>query len=447
LYVNLKENEMPLVTEEMLNKWKPVLESEDTQSVAELSRTKIAARLLENQEKWCRENQAFLMETAGATNTMGSGAIATWSPVLIKMAKRLPPMLISMEFFGVQPLAMPDGLVFAMRSRYGSPTGTEALFNEADSAFSGAGAQSANSTGLPQGYVTAGVSPLGDPGVEPTSGTGMATSDAEALGTPAKSWAKMAVSIEKNIVSAKARGLYADYTHELRQDMQAVHGQDVDAILSEMLVTEIQAEMNREFIRTMLIAAKFGATGATKAGVFDVTADTDGRWMLERWKGLLYQIELDANAVMLDTKRGKANRMLVSPNVASALAMAGVLEYNPNLANGVKVDATSSTFAGVLANGMRVHIDPYSDREFYMVGYKGANEMDAGIFFSPYTPLEMYRTVGEDSFNPRIGFKTRYGISANPFYRQTAAGVVATGGGLGQGENGFFRKAVVKNLY
>jgi hypothetical protein len=437
---------MALVTEEMLKKWEPVLEADDSVSVAELNRTKIQARLLENQEKWCKENQAFLMETAQSSNTTGS-AIATWSPVLIKMAKRLPPMLISMEFFGVQPLAMPDGLVFAMRSRYGSQTGPEAQFNEVDSAFSGAGTQSANSTGLPQGYVTAGVSPAGDPGVAPTAGYGMSTADAETLGTPAKAWAKMAVSIEKNIVSAKARGLYADYTHELRQDMMAVHGQDVDAILSEMLVTEIQAEMNREFIRTMLIAAKLGSLGNAKLGVFDITADTDGRWMMERWKGLLYQIEVDANAIAIDTRRGRGNRLLVSPNVASALAMAGVLEYNPNLATSIKVDPTASTFAGVLANGMRVHIDPYADREFYMIGYKGANEMDAGIFYSPYTPLEMYRTVGEDSFNPRLGFKTRYGISANPFYRQDAAGVVAAGAGLGQGENGFFRKSIVRNLY
>jgi len=434
---------MSLVTEQMMEKWKPVLEAE-SKDVQGMTMDKIQARLLENQESWCRANQQFLLETAAASNTIGGGAVATWSPVLIKMAKRLPPMLVSMEFFGVQPLATPDGLVFAMRSRYGSQTGAEALFNEADSAFSGSGAQAGTTAGLPKDYLVA-----GDPAVDPTYGTGMTTAEAEALGST-KTWNKMAVSIEKTQVSAKARGLYADYSHELRQDMQAVHGEDVDAILSEMLVTEIQAEMNREFIRTMLVAAKYGAVGATKAGVFDVTADTDGRWMMERWKGLLYQIELDANAVMLDTKRGKANRLLVSPNVASALAMAGVLEYNPNLAanKGIDSDVISSTFAGVLANGMRVHIDPYADREFYMVGYKGTNQMDAGIFYSPYTPLEMYRTVGEDSFNPRIGFKTRYAVSANPFYRiNPATGLEVTGKGLGQGENGFFRKAVVKNLY
>lgn len=434
---------MALVTEEMLNKWKPVLESKDSQSVSELNAAKIQARLLENQEAWCKSNQQFLAETAASGNTIGGGAVATWSPVLIKMAKRLPPMLISMEFFGVQPLATPDGLVFAMRSRYGSQTGAEALFNEANSAFSGAGAQAGTVAGFPTGYVGA-----GDPAVDSTTGTGMSTASAETLGSAGgTAWAKMAVSIEKTTVSAKARGLYADYTHELRQDMHAVHGQDVDSILSEMLVTEIQAEMNREFIRTMLIAAKYGAVGATKAGIFDVTADTDGRWMMERWKGLLFQIELDANAIAIDTRRGKGNRLLVSPNVASALAMAGVLEYNPNLATSVKVDATASTFAGVLANGMRVHIDPYADREFYSIAYKGANEMDAGIFYSPYTPLEMYRTVGEDNFNPRMGFKTRYAISANPFYRLDASGTPATGSGLGQGENGFFRKALVKNLY
>lgn len=431
---------MSLVTEQMLEKWKPVMEA-DAGSARGLTKEKIQARLLENQEDWCRKNQQFLVETAASTNATGS-AVATWSPVLIKMAKRLPPMLISMNFFGVQPLATPDGLVFAMRSRYTNQTGAEAFYNEANTAFSGTGTQAGSVSGLPQDYVAA-----GNPAANPSTGTGMATATAEALGST-QPWAKMALSIEKQTVTAKSRGLYADYTHELRQDMMAVHGEDVDAILSEILVTEIQAEMNREFIRTMLIAGKYGAANATKAGIFDVTADTDGRWMMERWKGMLFQIELDANAIAIDTRRGKGNRLLCSPNVASALAMAGVLEYNPHLASqaGMKVDATTSTFAGVLANGMEVHIDPYADREYYCVAYKGASEMDAGIFYSPYTPLEMYRTVGEDNFNPRMAFKTRYAISANPFYVQDAAGSVAAGKGLGQGENGYFRKAVVTNL-
>lgn len=431
---------MSLVTEQMLEKWKPVIEAESG-SARGLTKEKIQARLLENQEDWCRKNQQFLVETASSTNATGS-AVATWSPVLIKMAKRLPPMLISMNFFGVQPLATPDGLVFAMRSRYTNQTGAEAFYNEANTAFSGAGSQAGSVSGLPQDYIA-----VGNPAANPSTGTGMPTATAEALGST-QPWAKMALSIEKQTVTAKSRGLYADYTHELRQDMMAVHGEDVDAILSEILVTEIQAEMNREFIRTMLIAGKYGAANATKAGIFDVTADTDGRWMMERWKGMLFQIELDANAIAIDTRRGKGNRLLCSPNVASALAMAGVLEYNPHLASqaGMKVDVTSSTFAGVLANGMEVHIDPYADREYYCVAYKGASEMDAGIFYSPYTPLEMYRTVGEDNFNPRMAFKTRYAVSANPFYVQDAAGNVAAGKGLGQGENGYFRKAVVTNL-
>ena len=430
-----------LVTEAMLQEWKPMIEAEDSRTVQAVNYEKIQTRLLENQKNWCEANQASLIESAGVTNTNGA-AIATWSPVLIKMAKRLPPMLISMEFFGVQPLATPDGLVFAMRSRYTSQTGAEALFDEANSAFSGSGAQTGAADGFPADFIA-----VGNPAVGTAAGGGMTTADAELLGTPGKTWAKMGVSIEKNTVSAKARGLFADYSHELRQDMMAVHGQDVDAILSEMLVTEIQAEMNREFIRTMLVAAKLGAVGATKAGVYDVVADGDGRWALERIKGLLLQLEFDANAIAIDTKRGRANRLLCSPNVASALAMAGVLEFNPNLATGMKIDPTSSTFVGLLSSGIRVHIDPYATTEFYMLGYKGQNEMDAGIFYSPYTPLEMYRTVGEDSFQPRIGFKTRYAISANPFYRQNAAGVVATGQGLGQSENGFFRKSLVKNLY
>lgn len=430
------------LNEQLIEKWKPVMEKEAS-SVKALSRDAIAAQLLENQEAWCNKNQQFLLETAASTNSMGGGAVATWSPVLIKMAKRLPPMLISMEFFGVQPLSMPDGLIFAMRSRYSNQTGSEALYNTIQSGFSGNGTADAGSTsGLPKDTIA-----TGNPAADPVVGGAMATASAEALGST-QPWAQMALSIEKSSISAKSRGLFADYTHELRQDMQAVHGEDVDALLSDILVTEIQAEMNREFIRTMLIAGKLGAYGATKAGVFDIHADTDGRWMMERWKGLLFQIELDANQIALDTRRGRGNRLLCSPNVASALAMAGVLEYNPNLgANAsLEVDPTANTFVGVLANGMRVHIDPYADSDFYCVAYKGASELDAGIYFAPYTPLEMYRTVGEDNFNPRMGFKTRYGVGANPYYYQNAAGVAAAGKGLGQGENGYFRKAAIINL-
>jgi len=426
-----------LVTEDMRNKWAPVLNETDGTRVG-LSREDITTRLLENQADWCAKNErSLIVETAMASNVAGA-AIATWSPVLIKMAKRLAPKLVAMDFFGVQPLATPDGLIFAMRARYGSQTGAEALFNEADSSFSGTGAQA----GDPSGFTVAAVAS--------TFGTGMTTAVAQTLGsTPGQAWAKMGVSIEKSSVTANSRGLYADYTHELRQDMMAVHGEDVDAILSDILVTEIQAEMNREFIRTMNFAGRLGAANCTVPGTFDLHADTDGRWFLERLKGFMFQLELEANAIAKDTRRGKGNRILCSANVASALAMAGLLDYNVSNLNDNKnlvVDITGQTFAGVLSNGMRVYIDPYAQIDYYNIGFKGSSELDAGIFFAPYTPLEMYRTVGEDSFNPRMAFKTRYGIVANPFYYTNADGTNPAGKGLGVGENGYFRKAQVINL-
>lgn len=431
-----------LVTEEMRNKWKPVIEGE-TKSTQRLTKDDILVRMMENQQEWINNNQAMLrMDEAVPTNATGAG-IATWAPVLIKMVKRVAPNLVAQDFFGVQPLSTPDGLIFAMRARYSSQTGAEAFYQNINSGFSGTGADAGSVSGVPVDTVSTGV-----PAANPTTGTGMATATAEDLGA-GTAWAKMALSIEKQTVSAKSRGLYADYSHELRQDLMAVHGQDVDNILSDMLVTEIQAEMNREFIRTMNIAGKLGAVNATKAGVFDLAADTDGRWFLERLKGFMFQLELDANEIAKDTRRGKGNRILCSANVASSLAMAGMLDFTPALAQNadLEVDVTGQTFAGVLANGMRVYIDPYADLEYYNIGYKGPTEMDAGIFFAPYTPLEMYRTQGQDTFAPRIAFKTRYGITANPFYAQDAGGTPTTGSGLGQSSNGYFRKAVVTNLF
>ncbi|BAU39987.1 hypothetical protein [Ralstonia phage RSP15] len=429
----------------MREDWKEIIESNEADDVKALSRTDILTRVLENQSIWCKSNEKLLQETAASGNSMGSGAIATWSPVLIKMVKRLMPNLVATDFMGTQPLATPDGLIFAMRARYGSQTGPEAFYQEIKSGFSGNGqADEGSVSGFPKDFYA-----TGKPALDPKGGQGMPRSDAENLGTPSKAWAKMALSIEKSSVTALSRGLYADYTHELRQDMMSVHGEDVDSILSDMLVTEIQAEMNREFIRTMNVSAKFGAQLSAKPGLFDLTTDTDGRWFLERLKGFMFQIEIDANAIALDTRRGKGNRILCSPNVASALAMAGLLDYNISNLDGQKnitVDPTGQTFAGVLANGMKVYIDPYADLDYYTIGYKGATELDAGIFFAPYTPLEMYRTVGEDNFNPRMAFKTRYGIVANPFYFQDAAGNVAAGKGLGQQENGYFRKVAVAKL-
>lgn len=442
-----------LVTQEMRDKWAPIIEddSDDINQTHALSKKDILTRVLENTEDYCNNNmhQMALTETVASTNGVGS-AIATWTPVLVKMVKRLMPNLVATDFMGTQPLQTPDGLIFAMRARYGDQTTSsdEAFYQQIKSGYSGNGTADA---GDPSGFTKAFLDTAlgGTSHVDPAFGTGLATSAAQLLGTAGQPWAQMAVSIEKTSVSAQSRGLYADYTHELRQDMMAVHGEDVDAILSDMLVTEIQAEMNREFIRTMNVAAKLGAANATVPGKFNLASDSDGRWLVEKLKGLMFQLELDANAIALDTRRGKGNRILCSPNVASALAMAGLLDYNLSNLNGNKnleVDPTGQTFAGVLANGMRVYIDPYAILDYVTVGFKGATELDAGIYFAPYTPLEMYRTLGETTFQPRIGFKTRYGIVANPFYATNAAGVVPTGKGLGQGENGYYRKFLVTGL-
>jgi hypothetical protein len=424
-----------LITESMREEWKDMI-AEPQGSRDGLTRADIMTRLFENQKFWNETNAKQLtMESAVPGNATGA-AIATWSPVLIKMVKRVVPNLVAMDFFGVQPLSTPDGLVFAMRVRYGTQSGSEAFYAEPDSSFSGTGTQTGSSDGL----------------TTSTFGTGMATASAEDLGATT-SWGKMAISIEKQSVTAKSRGLYADYSHELRQDMMAVHGEDVDAILSDVLVTEIQAEQNREFIRTMNTAAKLGgkktSAGIIGTGTFDLENDTDGRWFLERLKYFMFQLELDANDIAKDTRRGKGNRIICSANVASGLCMAGMLDYNNSNLDGQKglsSDVTGQTFAGVLSNGMSVFIDPYAAIEYYNIAYKGPTELDAGIFFSPYTPLELYRGQGEETFNPKIGFKTRYAISANPFYRQDASGTVATGNGLARGENGYFRISAVTGL-
>lgn len=431
-----------LVTESMRANWKQTLDEKDGYKVKALSRRDIMTRLLENQSNWNKTNRQIIEAAAPGNST---GAVATWSPVLISMVKRTTPNLVSLDFMGTQPLGTPDGLIFAMRARYDSQTGSEAFYQEIKSGFSGDGVADA---GDPSGFTKAVIDQYtgGATGADPAFGHGMPTSDMEILGTTGgKAWGKMAVTVEKQSVTAKGRGLYADYSHELRQDMAAVHGEDVDAILSDMLVNEIQAEMNREFIRTMNVAAKMGFGGK---GIFDLAADTDGRWLLERLKGLMFRIELEANAIAIDTRRGKGNRLLCSANVASALAMAGMLDFTPALAEnaGLEVDATGQTFAGVLANGMKVFIDPYAVLDYITVGYKGATELDAGIFYAPYTPLEMYRGLGEDSMNPRLAFKTRYGITANPMYAQNADGTKPAGGGLGQGENGYFRKLLIKGI-
>lgn len=436
-----------LVTEQMRETWLPVL-NEESKSIQPLSAENVAVRLLQNQAEWNAKNLGE-SEAPGSLNT----TVGKWQPVLIDMAKRLAPINIAMDFFGVQPLSGPDGQIFALRARQGVADGSntqqsrkELFMQEADSGYSGDGTVQA---GDPSGFTQAEIEGSG-PGTT-TIGKGMPSTDAELLGSPSNPWARVGITVQKATVTAKSRGLYADYSHELRQDMMAIHGEDVDNILSDVMVTEIQAEMNREFIRTMNFSAvrfkKFGTNG-----IVDIAQDISGRWALEKWKFLTFILEVEANGIGVDTRRGKGNRVLCSPNVASALAMSGMLDYAPVLQENTKlaVDPTGQTFAGVLSNGMRVYIDPYAVAEYITLAYKGATALDAGIFFAPYVPLEMYRTQGESTFAPRMAFKTRYGICANPFVQIPAnqdPQVYVTADGIAQDSNPYFRKGLIKSLF
>lgn len=438
-----------LVTEQMRQKWAPVVEA-DIPAVKGLSATDISIRLLENQDNWNRGN--MLGEASSAPGTVNAH-VGKWQPILIAMAKRVGPNNIAMDFFGVQPLAGPDGQIFAMRARKGDGanvhTKEELFMNETDSGYSGTGTAQA---GDPSGFTAQEVFGTGDD-TATTKGEAMPTTDAETLGAEGgKAWNRVGVTVQKASVTAKSRGLYADYTHELRQDMQAVHGEDVDSILSDILVTEIQAEMNREFIRTMNMTAKKATKHGTN-GVIDMNADVSGRWAVEKWKYMLFMLEVEANMVAVETRRGKANKVLCSPNVASALTMAGMLDYTPQLEGqaNLKVDPTGQTYAGKLSNGMDVYIDPYAGAiDFITLAYKGASQLDAGMFFAPYVPLEMFRASGEDTFAPRMAFKTRYGICANPFVQipaNTAPNTQITADGLTADTNPYFRKMAIKNLF
>lgn len=437
-----------LVTEQMRETWLPVL-NEESKSIQPLSAENVAVRLLQNQAEWNVKNLGE-SEAPGSLNT----TVGKWQPVLIDMAKRLAPINIAMDFFGVQPLSGPDGQIFALRARQGVSDGSsntqqsrkELFMQEADSGYSGDGTVQA---GDPSGFTQTEIE--GSGAGTTTIGKGMQSTNAEKLGTSTNPWARVGITVQKATVTAKSRGLYADYSHELRQDMMAIHGEDVDNILSDVMVTEIQAEMNREFIRTMNFSAvrfkKFGTNG-----IVDIAQDISGRWALEKWKFLTFILEVEANGIGVDTRRGKGNRVLCSPNVASALAMSGMLDYAPVLQENTKlaVDPTGQTFAGVLSNGMRVYIDPYAVAEYITLAYKGATALDAGIFFAPYVPLEMYRTQGESTFAPRMAFKTRYGICANPFVQIPAnqdPQVYVTEDGIAKDSNPYFRKGLIKSLF
>ena len=455
----------------LTEKWAPLLDYEGIDKIQDSHRRNVTAVLLENQEQMLREENQFLSE-ASPTNSAGTGGfsgssaeagpVAGFDPVLISLIRRAMPNLVAYDLAGVQPMSGPTGLIFAMRSRYTNQSGTEALFDEPDSAFSGQNSAE-NLTGgftdTAAGFGTTSQSGT-NPGVlNPVAsattsaydvGQGMRTGDSEALGDGASNhFQEMAFSIEKVTVTAKSRALKAEYSLELAQDLKAIHGLNAESELANILSTEILAEINREVIRTIYKSAEQGATiNTSTAGTFDLDTDSNGRWSVEKFKGLLFQIERDANQIAQRTRRGKGNVVLCSADVASALTMAGILDYTPALNANLNVDDTGNTFAGTLAGKYKVYIDPFAANndanQYYVVGYKGSNPYDAGLFYCPYVPLQMVRAVGQDTFQPKIGFKTRYGIVANPF----AEGNVSNQG-LGRllsNSNRYYRRVKVSNL-
>ena len=464
--------------EYLQEKWSPILDYQGMDQIKDSHRRSVTAILLENQERELREERSFLYE-ASPTNSAGTGGfsgsaasgtgspVAGFDPVLISLIRRSMPNLIAYDLCGVQPMNGPTGLIFAMRSRYNNQSGTETFYNEVDSAFSGQNKDRNLTAGFIDGAVGLGTTAQGgtNPSILDGSnqannaatganqynvGEGMTTGNAEALGDAAGNYFnEMAFSIEKLTVTAKSRALKAEYSLELAQDLKAIHGLNAEAELANILSTEILAEINREIIRTIYKVAVPGAqVNTATAGTFDLDVDSNGRWSVEKFKGLIFQIERDANAIAQQTRRGKGNMILCSADVASALTMAGVLDYTPALNSNLNVDDTGNTFAGVLQGKYRVYIDPYSANvaanQFYVVGYKGASPYDAGLFYCPYVPLQMVRAVGENTFQPKIGFKTRYGIVANPFAKgatlPTAPDNIATN------SNVYYRRVKVSNL-
>ena len=392
------------LSEEIQKKWSPVLEHPDLGEIKDSYRKAVTAVILENQEKALAEEKN-ITEAVHANNM--SSAIDTYDPILISLVRRALPNLMAYDVCGVQPMTGPTGLIFAMKSHYTSQTGTEALFNEADTDFAGTGTH-AGSNPVDGSY---------------TTGTGITRDNAELLGDTV-TLNQMAFSIEKTTVTAKSRALKAEYTVELAQDLKAVHGLDAESELSNILSQEILAEINREVIRTIYKVAKTGAASTASAGTFDLDVDSNGRWSVERFKGLLFNIERDANVIAQDTRRGKGNFIICSSDVASALSMAGVLDYAPALDTNLNVDDTGNTFAGTLNGRYKVYVDPYSANtgaasQFYVVGYKGTSPYDAGLFYCPYVPLQMVRAIDPSTFQPKIGFKTRYGMIANPYVTQS----------------------------
>ena len=458
-------------SEQLQEKWAPLLNAEGADEIKDNHRKAVTAVLLENQEKFQQESNAFsesgsFLTEETPTNSTGA-AVANFDPVLISLIRRAMPNLVAYDLAGVQPMSGPTGLIFAMRSRYTSNDGAETFYDEVNTAFSGQPKGLDDANGFTDASVGMGTTSQAgsNPGaLNPSTtatqkayntGQGLRTDSAEGLdGTGNDAFNQMAFSIEKVTVTAKSRALKAEYSLELAQDLKAIHGLNAEAELANILSTEILAEINREVIRTIYKTAEQGAVqNVATAGQFDLDIDSNGRWSVEKFKGLLFQIERDANAIAQRTRRGKGNVILCSADVASALTMAGVLDYTPALNANLNVDDTGNTFAGTLQGKYKVYIDPYAanlvgsggpqgGNQYYVVGYKGTSPYDAGLFYCPYVPLQMVRSVGQDSFQPRIGFKTRYGMVANPF----AEGLTQGNGALTVNANRYYRRVSVKNL-
>ena len=440
------------LSEQLQEKWGAVLNHGDLPEIKDTYKRAVTAVLLENQEKALREDRRMLSELAPANNSFETGGIDRYDPILIGLVRRAMPNLMAYDICGVQPMTGPTGLIFAMRSVYGNVRTdaglTEALFNEADTDFSSSGFD-ANYAGTAKNGTHAGSNPVDG---SYTTGKGMTTAEGEALGDSASNaFGSMAFAIDRTTVTARTRALKAEYTLELAQDLKAVHGLDAESELSNILSQEIMFEINREVVRTIYTVAKAGSPATATAGTFNLDVDSNGRWSVERFKGLLFNIERDANHIGQDTRRGKGNFLVCSADVASALAMAGVLDYAPALSTNLNVDDTGNTFAGILNGRFRVYVDPYSANlgaasQFYVVGYKGTSPYDAGIFYCPYVPLQMVRAVDPNSFQPKIGFKTRYGMIANPYVTTNANSAVADADTFTANRNQYYRRSKVVNL-
>jgi hypothetical protein len=442
-------------TEHLQEKWQPVLEHPDLPKIEDSYKRAVTTLILENQEKALREDAQYLTEVA-PVNAMSGGQMDTWDPILISLVRRAMPNLIAYDVCGVQPMTGPTGLIFAMRSSFISQDGAEALMDES---FPDISNQNAAGTigGGDVGATETNPAVLNDsPSAGTyTSATGMTLAQSEALGdSGSNAFAQMAFSIEKSTVTAVSRALKAEYTMELAQDLKAIHGLDAETELANILSSEILAEINREVVRSLYVTAVAGAqVNTTTAGIFDLDTDSNGRWSVEKFKGLMFAIERDANAIGQQTRRGKGNMIICSADVASALQMAGVLDYTPALNNSLNVDDTSTTFAGTMNGRFKVYVDPYSANvaasQYYVIGYKGTSPYDAGFFYCPYVPLQMVRAVGENSFQPKIGFKTRYGLAANPFAAASAVAAgdtVNTDASLDANTNAWYRRVKVTNL-